>query len=226
MSNEEVIPKEKAIVIKTDDIVFDITELSVAALQAQVFADNLEIINDSDMKLAIEGVAEIKAEAKTGEEARKKVVDRPNKYVKSVNAYFKEPLDIFEVAVKKINTKMNFFRETMRIRAEEKQRIELEKYQEKVEAAKLEAARSGKPEDVIPLPKTFSEPAATIRTATASATFVEFNDYEVADIHAVYKSHPELVSLEIKRKDTLELLKTMQNVPGLVIFKNSTTRSR
>jgi hypothetical protein len=221
---EEIIIPETKIVVKAQEISFDITEMVKSAQLAKAFADNLEILNDKDMIMAIDALAEIKGEAKEGEEVRKKVIDQPNKYVKTINSYFKTPAEIFEEAVKKINLKLQFFRDAKRQLAEEKQAKELEAFRERQEAEKLEAARQKREERIVAPPKVMIEESVTVRTATSKATFIEFFDYEIVDLHKVYESHPELIKMDIKRADTLALLKITQNIPGLMIFKNSTTR--
>jgi hypothetical protein len=83
-------------------------------------------------------------------------------------------------------------------------------------------------------------PETTIRGASGSSTFKTFWNFELTDIHQLYKSRPDLVELTIKKRETLEAIKTVANgfkvagkpveeyaVPGIKIFEdmNSSTRT-
>jgi hypothetical protein len=220
---EEVVSETK-IVVKQQEVSFDITELVKASIQADKFAANLEIMNEKDLILAVEGMAEIKGKIKDGEETRKKVIDSPNKYVKTVNGYFKQPIETLEAAIKKINTKIQFFRDAERQLIEERQAAERDAFNKRQEEEKLNAAREQRTERMVAPPKIIEDKASTFRTPTAKATFIEFWDYEIADLAELYKARPDLVKLEPKRKEILAALKITQNIPGLVAVKSSTTR--
>jgi hypothetical protein len=222
----EIVKPETKIVVKAEDVVFDIAELEKFTIQAQALADNLEIINDKDEAFAIDALAEIKSYAKEAETVRKSVIDKPNKFVDRINGYFKPLQTTFKSSTDKIGLKLQFYRNVKQQRAEEERQKQIEQYNAKVEAEKLKAAREGTKEQIVAPPKALVEEPTTMRTATASATFIEFFDYEIVNIQEVYKAHPEIVSLDIKRRETLELLKTTQNIPGLNIFKNSRVASK
>lgn len=225
MNTEPEVITQTKIVVKAEEVSFDITELVKASINAEKFASNLEIMNDKDLVIAINGLTEIKSEAKAGEEVRKKVIDSPNKYVKTVNGYFKSPLEIMEAAIKKINTKMQFYRDTVRTLAAEKQRLELEAFNKRQDEERLTAAREQRSERIVAPPKVIDvEQESTVHTGTAKATFIEFWDYDVQDLSKLYEARPDLVKLEPKRKEILAALKITQNIPGIVPFKNSTTR--
>jgi hypothetical protein len=217
---------ENKIIIKADDVEIDIVELEKKSLAASALADELAITDDKGEAFAIDALADIKDYAKRVEATRKEVVKKPNDFVDRINGIFKPVKESFDSATKKITIKLSFYRDQKRILAEEKKQRELEVYQAKVENEKIEAARQQRQEKIIAPPITsLVEEPKTVRTGTAKATFVEFNDYEVVDIHAVYAAFPELVKLEIRRKETLEALKTREMIPGLTIFKNSSIRS-
>ena len=51
--------------------------------------------------------------------------------------------------------------------------------------------------------------------------------FDVVDIHAVYKAHPDLVELTVKRADVLALIRSgTREIPGLSIWQETTANAR
>lgn len=79
---------------------------------------------------------------------------------------------------------------------------------------------------IIVPPPTVLPSAPTTKGNIGAATTTKSWDFEVVDIHAVYKAKPELVSLEIRRGLAKSIVQTNQNISGLRVFEVFNTRAK
>lgn len=157
------------------------------------------------------------------EKCRKIVKEPVNQIGKLIDAKAKEFVAEIEAEEKRI-TKLvgDHAAEVARIKAEkerEERRLmeEARAKREAEEAAAAKAQSSGKIADIIAAKKAEEERRAALAermqasnevAAARVADGVRFTwDFEVVDIHSLYKAHPELVKLEVRRAELLTQIK-------------------
>lgn len=213
-------------VIKPEDLRIDVVKWNAYAIEAEKTAGVISIADDTEEGMAVDYLSKIKSFQKETEAARVAHVDPFNTLVKRVNGIFKPIGTSLENAEKAIKEKVKFYRmEKERVRQEEEAR-RLKEYQEKVAAEQAAAKAKGESAPIIAPPPTILPAAQTTRGEVGATTASKFWNYEVTDLAALYVARPDLVTLEVKRRETLAAITKNQNIPGLRIFEDMKVSAR
>jgi hypothetical protein len=157
------------------------------------------------------------------EKCRKEVKEPVNRIGKLIDAKAKEFVAEIEADEKRI-TKLvgDHAAEVARLKAEkerEERRLmeEARAKREAEEAAAAKAQSTGKISDIIAAKKAEEERRAALDERMAASTAVATTnvadgvrfawDFEVVDIDRLYKAHPDLVKLEVRRAETIAQIK-------------------
>lgn len=197
----------------------DLVQLNGYSIEAERIAEAIVITDDTEEGLAVDSLSRIKTFQKETENARKQHVDPFNILVKRVNNVFKPIAESLERAEAGIKEKIKFYRvEKERVRQEEESRRMAE--YEKQLAAERAKAKAGEVARIIAPPPTIMPAATTTHGDVGAATSKKFWNFEVIDLAALAAARPDLVKIEVRRRETLAAIKGGHPVAGLRLFED------
>lgn len=188
-------------------------------LDAQQYADHLEVQDDATEKEAIDAAARSKKLMNALETERKRVIEAPDKFVRSVNAFcrtFKEPLDGVASTLRQKIATYQFQKELERRKVEKAMQEEAARLQAKLEVEAKEAGVEPPPVMPVPAPRpdsmtrTESGASASIRTAWTG---------EVIDPDQV----PREFCSPDEKKITAGVKSGIREIPGVRIYEKPIT---
>jgi len=188
-------------------------------LDAQQYADHLQVQDDGSEKEAIDAAARSKKLLNALETERKRVIEAPDKFVRSVNAFcrtFKQPLDGVASTLRQKIATYQFQKELERRKIQKAMREEAARLQAKLEAEAAQAGIEAPPVMPVPAPK----PDSITRTeggATASIRTQWTGEIEDADkVPREYCSPDE-------KKISQAIRAGIREIPGVKIFEKPIT---
>jgi hypothetical protein len=204
----------------------DLVKWQGLSIEAERIATAIQITDDEEEGMAVDSLSRIKQFQKETESARKDHVEPFNILVKRVNTMFRPIAESLEKAESAIKEKIKFYRvEKEKVRREAEAKA-LAEYQAKVDAERKAAEAKHEIPKIVAPPPVILPASQTTRSSEGAATVRAFWNYEVLDIHELYKAKPGLVALMEKRREILEAIKTNQNIPGLRIFEDTLVSAR
>ena len=213
-------------VMKPEDLTIDVVKWNAYAIDAEKTAESISIVDDEEEAMAVDYLSRVKSFQKETEAARITHVDPFNQLVKRVNGVFKPIATSLENAEKTIKDKVKFYRtEKERIRQAEEAR-RLKEYEDKAMADREAARAKGEIAPIVAPPPAILPAAQTTHGEVGAATASKFWNFEVTDIHALYTARPDLVTLEVKKRETLVAIGKTQTIPGLRIFEDIRVSAR
>ena len=204
----------------------DLVKYSGYSVEARKTAEAISVVDDTEAGMAINARSKIKTLRKEVENDRK---DKKSPFLemsKRVDAFYTPILESFDQADAIIEQKLIVFqREKERIQREAAAKAEAE-YQAKIKAEQERAKKEKREANIVAPPPVILPAEKTIHGGMGTTTFRKFWNYKVTDIHALYKSRPDLVELSEKRRDVLEAIKDGKKIDGLEVFEDMTTSGR
>jgi aspartate carbamoyltransferase catalytic subunit len=203
----------------------DLVRWNGFSIEAERIAEGIVITDDVEEGMAVDSLSRIKTFQKQTEDARKLHVEPFNILVKRVNNAFKPIAESLERAEAGIKEKIKFYRvqkERVRQEEESRRRVEYEK-QLAVERAKAKAGESAK---IVAPPPTIMPAATTTHGDVGAATSKKFWNFEVVDMAALAAARPDLVKIEIRRRETLAAIKDGKAIAGLRLFEDMEIAAR
>lgn len=225
------------------------TEAAEQKKQLLTLATTVVQVSDNDESFAAQRVSRSLAQMRIAvEKCRKEVKEPVNRIGKMIDQAAKDFVAEIEAEEKRI-TKLvgDHAAEVARIKREkeaEERRLmdEARAKREAEEAAAAKAQSTGKISDIIAAKRAEEERQAAAAermeasnevAATKVADGVRFAwDFEVEDIHALYRAEPDLVSLSAKTSLVIAALKELEaeglpaEIPGIRAYKKAVVSSR
>lgn len=196
------------------------------SIEAESVAGVIEITSDEENQMAIDSLSRIKTFQKEVTAAKDKALDPFKVFVNRVRNMFAPIEDSLENAEKVIKAKQKAFIMAREKAREEENRKRMEEHAAKVKAEREAAKAKGEAAPIVAPPPVVMSAPATTRGEVGQSTVKKFWNYEVVDLNAFAAAHPELVKIEVKRRETLEAVKKNQNMAGLRIFEDMQVVSR
>lgn len=204
----------------------DLTKWNGFAIQAERTAQAIQITCDEENVMATDALSEIKTFQKEVEAFRKSEVDPFNKLVKRINDIVRPIGESLDNAEKTIKDKARFYAlEKERVRQEEERKRQAE-YQAKLEEERKKAIAEKREQVIVTPPPTIMAAPPTTRGEIGASTIKKFWNYELLDIDVLYKTRPDLVKIEEKRREILVAIKINQNISGLRVFEDIDVSAR
>jgi hypothetical protein len=204
----------------------DLVKWQGFSIQAERMAGAIEITTDEEDQMAIDSLSQIKTFQKSVTAAKDEALEPFKAFVNRVRNMFAPIEDSLTNAETVIKGKRKaFILERDRLRDEENRR-RMEEHALKVKAEQDRAKAANVPAPIVAPPPVVMSAPVTTRGDVGSSTAKKFWNYEVTDLAALYAARPDLVKLEVKRRETLEAVKGNQTIPGLRIFEDITVTSR
>ncbi len=204
----------------------DLVKWQGMSIEAERIAEIIEITTDEEHGMAVDSLSRIKSFQKSVTAAKDEALDPFKILVNRVRAMFKPIEDSLEAAEVKIKAKQKaFIVERERIR-EEENRKRLAEHVAKVKAEQDKAAAEKRDAKIVAPPPVVMSAPATTRGDVGLANARKFWNYEVTDIGLLARERPELVKMEAKRREILEVIKVNQSVPGLRVYEDIQVTAR
>jgi len=204
----------------------DIVKWQGMSIQAERMANMIEIATDEEDQMAIDSLSQIKTFQKEVTAAKDAALDPFKVFVNRVRNMFKPIEDSLASAESVIKDKRKAFVVAREKAREEENRKRLAEHAAKVKAAQEEAKATATPAPIVAPPPVVMSAPQTTRGEVGQSTVKKFRNYEVVDINAFASARPDLVKIEVKRRETLEALKQTQEIPGLRVFEDMQVTSR
>lgn len=227
-------------------------EISTTFAEAKAQALNTaamvgDLTNGLTQQVALNALAGVQRLIKDVEKTRTDVKSGPLELCRQIDQTAKAAVAELEIAQGTLKRKLSDFQreldqrraEEERRKAEELQRIEREKQdalaKAQAEAAKLAPAKAAQVVAAAEVAAVNHARAQTQELLAVEPTPVKPEGavvsrpwkYEVEDIHALYRAHPELVDLTPKGRAILDVIRDgKREIPGLRIFQDVEVRTR
>lgn len=188
-------------------------------LDAQQYADHLQVQDDGSEKEAIDAAARSKKLLNALETERKRVIEAPDKFVRSVNAFcrtFKEPLDGVASTLRQKIATYQFQKELERRKIQKAMEEEAARLQAKLKAEAAKAGIEAPPLMPVPAPR----PDSITRTeGGASASIRTQWTGEITDPDQV----PREYCSPDQGKITQAVKAGIREIPGIRIYEKPVT---
>lgn len=204
----------------------DLVKWQGYSIEAERIAGVIEITSDEEDQMAIDSLSRIKTFQKEVVAAKDKELDPFKVLVNRVRNMFAPIEDSLTKAESIIKDKRKAFVVAREKAREEENRKRMEEHAAKVKAERDAAKAAGTTAPIVAPPPVVMSAPVTTRGEVGQSTVKKFWNYEVTDLQQFATACPTLVKIEVKRRETLEVLKTNQNIPGLRVFEDMTVTSR
>jgi len=186
----------------------------------QVYADNLTITTDEDVKLATNDLSIIAKLKKALEEKRKEYVSPINEYLKQVNDTFKTITKPLELADLTTRNKVMAYRTEQQRKAAEIERIN----NLRIEAAQAEAKLNGTGEisQTIEIIEAPAAPPAHVNTDNGTLGTMKIWKFEVVDKALVPEDYKQVDMVKVG--SVVRATKGTIAIPGIRIFSEDTLK--
>lgn len=204
----------------------DLVKWQGYSIEAERIAEVIEITSDEENGMAIDSLSRIKTFQKQVTAAKDEALDPFNVLVNRVRNMFAPIEDSLANAEKVIKDKQKAFVVARENARAEENRKRMAEHAAKVKAEQEAAKAKGEAAPIIAPPPVVMSAPVTTRGEVGQSTVKKFWNYEVTDINALAAARPDLVKIEVKRREALEAVKQNQSIPGLRVFEDMQVTSR
>ena len=197
----------------------DLVKWNGFSIEAERIALAITITDDVEEGMAVYSLSRIKTFQKQTEDARKLHVEPFNQLVKRVNNAFKPISESLDRAENAIKAKIKFYRQQKEAVRQAEEARRMAEYEKQLEAERAKV-KKGETAKIVALPPTILPEATTTHGDIGSATSKKFYNFEVVDMTALAAARPDLVKIEVRRRETLAAIKDGRAIAGLRIFED------
>jgi hypothetical protein len=198
----------------------DLVKVNGMSIEAEKIAAVIVISDDVEERMAVDSLSRIKSFQRKCEEQRKEYVQPFNEIVARINAAFRPIGDSLTKAEGVIKGKLKEYAFQKQSLFQEEEARRLAEHRKKVQEEMAKSKEEGREANIIVPAPSVLPAAPTTHGETGRATAKKFWNYEVVDIAALYAARPDLVKLEVKRRETLVAVAKDQAIPGLKIYED------